>query len=167
VAKDVGISLGNLQYYFRTREDLLEALFRAESDSDAELFASLCAREQTPRDKLATVTRAFVSRWTDPTAMTSHKVVWRALRFVSLQSPQFRALRHQLWERFYEQLSSMLRELQPGATADQLLLKAVLITAIIDGTSMMPPQTFENLRGLRRPSYDDEVVAAVLWMAES
>ena len=98
--------------------------------------------------------------------MTSHKAVWRALRFASLQSLEFRALRHQLWERFYEQLSPMLRELQPGATASQLLLKAVLITAIIDGTSMMPAETFENLRRQRRPSYDDEVVAAVLWMAE-
>ena len=144
----------------------MAALRRVASGSDAELIVSLCAREQTPRDKLAVVTRAFVSRWMDTTEMTSHKAVWRALRFASLQSLEFRALRHQLWERFYEQLSPMLRELQPGATASQLLLKAVLITAIIDGTSMMPAETFENLRRQRRPSYDDEVVAAVLWMAE-
>ena len=82
-----------------------------------------------------------------------------------MPSPKFRALRHQLWARFYEQLSPILRKLQPEATASRLLLKAVVITAIIDGTSMMPAETFENLRGQRHPSYDDEVVAAVLWMA--
>ena len=165
VAKTLEISLGNLQYYFPTREDLLTALFRAESDSDSDLFVSLCAREQTPRDRLAAVTRAFVSRWSQG-EVTSHKAVWRALRSVSLQSSQFRGLRHELWERFYEQLSPILRELAPGATASQLRLKAILVTAMIDGTSMMPTATLESLSVLKKPSYEDEAVAAVLWIAE-
>ena len=83
-----------------------------------------------------------------------------------LESPRFRALRHQLWERFYEQLSPVLRELAPGATASQLRLKTLLVTAMIDGTSMMPPEALASVRGLRHPSYDDEVAAAVLWIAE-
>ncbi len=166
VAKDLEISLGNLQYYFPTREDLLAALFRAESDSDCELIDLLSARDETPRDRLAAITRAFIARWEDGPAGTTHVPIWRALADSAQQSPRFRALRHELWERNYELLTPILRELEPGATASQLRLKAVLVAAMIDGTTMMPPETLESIRGLRHPSYENEVVAAVLWIAE-
>ncbi len=166
VAKGLGISLGNLQYYFPNREDLLAALFCAESDSDAELIALLCAREQTPRDRLSAITRAFIARWEDGPAGMSHVPIWRALNVVAQRSPRFRALRLEFWERTYELLTPIMGELQPGATASQLRLKAVLVAAMIDGTTMMPPETLESIRGLRHPSYENEVVAAVLWIAE-
>ena len=66
IATSVGIELGNLQYYFATRADLLEAVIRAEFDHDVAAVRS--AREQLdqskPDDRYAQLVTALIRNWT-------------------------------------------------------------------------------------------------------
>ena len=52
VAARVGVTLGNLQYYFATRDDLLEAVIRAEFGRNQRDIAALSAGPRPAREKL-------------------------------------------------------------------------------------------------------------------
>src|SRR4051794_22099249 len=62
IAELAGMRVGNLQYYFATRDDLLDAVIRAEFDRD---LAALRAADDDPERRLARALRVLLAGWED------------------------------------------------------------------------------------------------------
>ena len=129
IAAEVGIKLGNLQYYFRTKEDLIEALVRAEF-ADNQLSIQHTALSAASNEMgLKTVVKQTLRQWTSEGAR-----VYAAMTFLALHNTRFQKLNAEVYEDFYAALNLLLAGLAPDDSASARRNKAKLIAALMDGS---------------------------------
>lgn len=130
VAAASGVKLGNLQYYFATRDALVAELIRAEAFGDV-----VAIREREDGSAPEAALRALVSdlnqRWRGDSG-----IVFATLTTLAQHDPAFRELRDEIYARFYETLQPILEAIDPGHGDEEYALRARLITALIDGSPM-------------------------------
>lgn len=130
IATRAGMALGNLQHYFPSRESLLEAVIRAEAETDLADLRAVRERGLVPAAELQAVVRLLVRKWRGD----SGKVL-ALLGFLALHAPTFRTLYREVYERFYGELAKTLARLQPGRPSREYQRRARLLTALLDGAS--------------------------------
>jgi AcrR family transcriptional regulator len=126
VAAKAGMKLGNLQYYFATRDDLLEAVIRAEFEHDL-----AAVRRATTIDGLTASARALVRNWT-----TGAGAVFGTMSLLAYHHERFRLLNHEIYEAFYRELGVLIRRVTPGLSDQETRMRARLITSVLDGVAM-------------------------------
>jgi AcrR family transcriptional regulator len=138
IANRVGVMLGNLQYYYATRDDLLEAVVRAEFARNQAEVATLASRPGTGEARLAAITRHLIDVWAKEGGR-----VYVVMSLLALHQPRFRALHREIYSAFYAGFVPVLRAIRPRAARAELLDRARLITTIIDGALVqIPGRTF-------------------------
>ncbi len=138
IANRVGVMLGNLQYYYATRDDLLEAVVRAEFARNQREVAAILSRAGKPETRLTAATRHLIDVWAREGGR-----VYVVMSLLALHQPRFRALHREIYSAFYAGFVPVLRELRPRAPRTALLDSARLITTIIDGALVqIPGRTF-------------------------
>lgn len=138
IAARVGVMLGNLQYYFATRDDLLEAVIRAEFAANHAEIAVIANGPGDAGARLAAITRHLIAVWARDGGR-----VYAVMSFLALHHDRFRALHREIYAAFYESLLPVLRELRPRASRSELVETARLVTTVIDGALVqLPSRTF-------------------------
>lgn len=138
LAGRVGVMLGNLQYYYATRDDLLEAVIRAEFAANQAEIAAIAGGPGSADTRLAAVTTHLIEVWAREGGR-----VYAVMSFLALHHPRFRTLHREIYAAFYESLLPVLRELRPRARRAELLDAARLVTTVIDGALVqVPSRTF-------------------------
>jgi AcrR family transcriptional regulator len=151
VAARVHVTLGNLQYYYATRDDLLEAVIRAEFERNQREIAALSSGRTSARERLAMIARHLINVWSKEGGR-----VYVVLSLLAIHHERFATLHRQIYEAFYDSLVPVLAELRPRATAAGLRRTARLVTTLIDGALVqVPGRTFAR-----------DAVAAALEIAE-
>jgi AcrR family transcriptional regulator len=128
VAKRAGIRLGNLQYYFATREALLATVVEAEAAEDLEVLRGAVAARAAPEAQLQAFCHAIIDRWLGESGR-----VFVALLALAQQNPLFAALHAQVYRNFHAALEPILRGLDAQAPPNEIATRAMLVTALIDG----------------------------------
>jgi AcrR family transcriptional regulator len=128
IAAQCGMTIGNLQYYFRTRERLLEEVTRTALFDDLKTLEE--ASQSVPQGKaqLRELASVILRKW-----LGEHDKIYAAASFLSRSEPAFRSLLSELYRQFFDQLIVVLRKLRPRLHRQTLLDKARLITAVLDG----------------------------------
>lgn len=151
IAQHVGVSVGNLQYYYATRDDLLEAVVRAEFEMNRSDIRRISALSSPPRERLAAIAEHLLHVWAADGGR-----VYAVMSLLALHNDRFCALHEEVYRAFYAGLMPVLKELQPAAKRAGLLRTARLITTLIDGALVqVPTKTFLS-----------EVVRVVLQLAD-
>lgn len=141
VADRAEMTLGNLQYYFATRDDLLEAVIRAEFDLD--LAALRAAAEDADLDA---VVRSLAINWT-----TGAGSIFGTMSLLAYHHDRFRRLNREIYETFYAELGTIIRSVS-GATSDaEIASRARLITSVLDGVAIQA----HAVLGAGTPDHDD------------
>jgi len=152
IAERVGMTLGNLQYYFASRDELLVALVRAEFTRNQDEVAAIAAGPGAPRVRLAAIARHLIEVWAHDGGR-----VYAVMSFLALHQPTFRALHREIYTAFYAGLVPVLRAIDPRASRATLVARARLITTVIDGALVqIPGRTFVA-----------DAIAAVVRLAEA
>lgn len=131
VAERLDMKLGNLQYYFRTRDDLLLEIIHREARSDLESMRLIVEREQPSLDALRQLVHALVGKW-----RADSGVVFTTLAFLSLHREPFRAAYRDVYAAFYNELERAIECAEPGHKPSEYKQRARLLTALIDGAAM-------------------------------
>ncbi|TCO26194.1 TetR family transcriptional regulator [Kribbella steppae] len=129
VAAKAEMKLGNLQYYFATRDDLLEAVIRAEFDRDLEAVRLATTVESA--EGLKTAARALVRNWT-----TGAGSIFGTMSLLAYHHERFRELNREIYETFYRELGVLLRRVSPGLRDAEISARARLITSVLDGVAL-------------------------------
>jgi len=111
VAKRCDIKLGNLQYYFASREILLEAVISREAQQDIDTMRRVFDSNKPPRAKLRTIVDELLHRWPGESA-----VVFTTLNLYSLHDDTFKALYARIYAAHYAALEEAITLTSPGAT---------------------------------------------------
>jgi AcrR family transcriptional regulator len=131
LAESLDIKLGNLQYYFRTRDDLILQVIETEAARDVQTITEHLNRHDAPEEAFKAVAGDLVARWRGQSGF-----LFQLLGSLAAHSKPFQQLYQRIYLRFYEALESPLMEMNPTLSDEELRLRVRLITALIDGSSM-------------------------------
>ncbi|MEM9515604.1 MAG: TetR/AcrR family transcriptional regulator [Actinomycetota bacterium] len=151
IAADLDIRIGNLQYYFPTRHDLVVAAISAEIDADLATFDE--HDDDDPVQALAAVARAFMKRWRSDAG-----VVLLVMQYLRTHDAEVAAICRDVYRAFYGRIEALVAEITPGQSSAHYAFQARLITASIDGASM-------QVEVGDRQAFEDAVVDIVLSIA--
>lgn len=129
IAGRAGMKLGNLQYYFPTRSDLLEAVIRAEFDRDIAAVRGVASK---PEHDLGTLSEVLLRNWLTNDGAS----VFATMSLLSYHDDRFRRLNREIYETFYTELGDVVRQVDPSLTEPEVRARARLITAVIDGVAV-------------------------------
>ena len=131
IATQAKMELGNLQYYFPTRESLLEAVLLEQANSDLVDLNAFHQPHQNDVTEFTAMVKFLVKKWRGE----SGKVI-SILGFLALHQPSFRRIYKEIYEQFYRELAGVIESIDPGRTMKVYRRRAQLITALIDGAAM-------------------------------
>ncbi|MEM8620554.1 MAG: TetR/AcrR family transcriptional regulator [Actinomycetota bacterium] len=155
VAESVGVKLGNLQYYFPTRDDLLLAVITAEAATDIEDIRSVAGSTSAPLDGLIELVNLLVTKWRGDSG-----IVLATLGFLRMHKPDFDAAYRTVYAAFYSEVEPAIERAVPGLARGEYRRRARLLTALLDGAAM-------QLDVGPRSEYIDAVSKAALHIALS
>lgn len=131
IAARAGMAVGNLQYYFPTRDDLLAAVVEAEFDRDLAAIRGAVAHSGSGNDGLTAIAQRLVCNWCD-----GGSSVFTALALLAFHHERFRLLNREIYTTFYAELGTVIRAADPEADHDEVAARARLITALLDGVAI-------------------------------
>jgi len=134
IADRTDMRLGNLQYYFATRDDLLEAIVRDEFSNDLEAMAQVA--NDNAATELTDVVALLSARW-----LTDLGSVYLPIGLLALHETRFASVLAEIYQDFYDVVAGLIRRIDPNASPAQARLRALLITSLLDGASL---QTHAN-----------------------
>ncbi len=131
IAKRTDMQLGNLQYYFPTRGDLLEAVIRAEFEHNLATIRSLSENATSLKDYVDQLSDLLLQEYTGIGGN-----IWPVLTLLHLHNRRFRQLSEEIYKRHFDILVDAMRRFGVSGSTAALSEKARLITAIIDGAAL-------------------------------
>ena len=131
LADVLGIKLGNLQYYFKTREALILHVIEAESARDILTIHAHQQRRISAEEVFRAIVQDLVERWRGDSGL-----LFSTLCTLSLHNKAYKRLYLAVYADFYRALEGPLRDLNPTISDEEVALRVRLITALIDGSPM-------------------------------
>jgi AcrR family transcriptional regulator len=133
IAARCGMRVGNLQYYFATREDLLEEVIRAEFDRDLAVVRGIVgdADERPAAERLPSIAAGLLDNW-----CSGGSSVFTALSLLAFHHERFAQLAGHIYATLYAEIGVLLRSIDHSATDSEIATRATLITAVLDGVAM-------------------------------
>lgn len=130
IAKRANMQLGNLQYYFPSREDLIEAVIVAELDANLDFMDALAENADDLEDYVRRLVLLMIDEYTGLGGK-----VWPVLRLLRTHNPRFRTVSREVYRRHFKSIVDAMRRHGSRAQQRELLQQVRLITVLIDGAA--------------------------------
>ena len=130
VANAAGVTLGNLQYYFPTKSDLLNAMLGHVLTDYLEAFNRLMAEvDGRPEEQLAAVLSYVIRDLTNPRTTALFPELWSMANHDPAVGPYV----EDMYETYRRIVASLIPQINPRLTAGQVRLLTIFITSAIEG----------------------------------
>lgn len=156
IAAQAQITLGNLQYYFPMREDLLEEIVRQEFARSQDTVREAITGSGTAETRLMQMVHKLLDDW----SQTGGRI-YAVTVMLAQHQERFRHLHRRHYRQFYQRVAELARELSPRLSSDEALMRARIITTLMDGSLF---QVAPRGRGSRteRKKYHDDLATMIL-----
>ena len=131
VAERLGIRHGNVQYYFRTRQELLLAVFDRELEKYTESMNTAVAGKKTRRDRLDAIVNSGLAQLRSPDTS-----LWWMMVAMAGHSREMAAILDRENSSYQKAVAKELKRIAPSLSPQRRRHVAVVIQAMIDGISV-------------------------------
>jgi len=156
VASRLGISDGNVSYYFPTKESLLLAVVDHQLD---EYYRRHHPESNIPQDDAQAVFDDYVSRWIDEYRDPMVRVFFSQIISVAETNKQIAKKRNEIYEAFATTLLDLAQRLEPGVAPRELEARVLTVITVLEGlhaVSAIRPALFTD-----DPQYKSRIVSLV------
>lgn len=162
IAERANMGLGNLQYYFPTRDDLLAAVVRSEFERNQERISSLDPSSGDLAAHLEHFSQLLIDEYTGAGGK-----IWAVLSLLRLHSSRFRRLSEEIYQQHYDTLIDAMRGFGVPDSSTELREKARLVTAILDGAALQAHAGPHSRDSATWQSFRDKIVELVVGVARA
>lgn len=160
VAERLGITHGNLQYYFRTRHDLLVGIFDQEVAKYTDGMTEAIAATSTKRGRLAAIIDSGLAVLRSP-----ETALWRVVMSMADHSKEMSALLKKENDLYEAVVARELKQIAPGLSPQRRRHIAKIIHAILDGIGIQFVHEDPNSADMR--ALESEIKAAIYALVEA
>ena len=131
IASRLGISVGNLQYYFPTKDDLVEAVIAGESQKPIDMLEAV---DWTTQDAALSIRRAVGSlmRYYASDAGRFYAI----MESLALHDQRYAKLKAKGYAHVFAHIGLLVGLMAPHLTADRCSSLAQILVALIDGAAL-------------------------------
>lgn len=141
VAARAQTRLGNVHYYFPTKQALLLAIFDQESNAYARTLQDAVSAAGTREKKIVAIADASLSELGKP-----QQKMWRILVAVAQHDPEALQILRRENELFHNAVAAELRKIEPRLAAQKARRIARIIWAMLDGFAIQITHAFDTTR---------------------
>lgn len=160
VAERLGITHGNLQYYFRTKQELIVAIFDRETAKYTEGLHEAVTATTTRRGRLGAIIDAGLEEIRKPDTS-----LWRMAISMSDHSPDMAALLRKENDLYQSAVAKELKVIAPELSAQRRRQIARIINALLDGLAIQ--FAGENPNSPETRALESEIKAALVALVEA
>jgi AcrR family transcriptional regulator len=160
IAERLGITHGNLQYYFRTKQDLLVAIFDSEIVKYTVSLHEAVAATTTRRGRLGAIIDAGLAEIRSPDT-----ALWRMAISMSDHSPEMAVLLKKENDLYQTAVVKELKLISPELSPQRRRQIARIIHAILDGLAIQFMHENPNAPEMR--ALESEIKAALVALVEA
>jgi len=160
VAEKLGITHGNLQYYFRTRHDLMVAIFDQEVAKYTESTQQAVAATSTKRGRLSAILDAGFNVLRSP-----ETALWRIVMSMADHDPEMAAILKKENDLYETVLTKELKQIAPSLSPQRRLHVAKIIHAMLDGLGIQ--MVYEDPNGANMRALQSEMKMAIIALVEA
>jgi AcrR family transcriptional regulator len=160
VAERLQITHGNLQYYFRTKQDLLVAIFDLELAKYADSLQDAVAATTTRRGRLGAIIDAGLKELRSPDT-----ALWRMVMSMADHSPDMAALLKKENDLYRSVVAKELKQIAPNLSLQRRKQIARIIQAILDGLGIQ--FVHEDPDSAEMRALESEIKAAIVALVEA
>jgi AcrR family transcriptional regulator len=160
VAERVGITHGNLQYYFRTKQDLMVAIFDQEVAKYTDSLQEAVAATTTRRGRLGAIIDAGLKELRSPDT-----ALWRMVMSMADHSPDMAALLKKENDLYQAVVARELKQIAPQLSTQRRKQIARIIQAILDGLGIQ--FVHEDPDSAEMRALESEIKAAIVALVEA
>jgi AcrR family transcriptional regulator len=160
VAERLDITHGNLQYYFRTRHDLMVAIFDQEVAKYTESMKEAVAATSSRRGRLAAIIDSGLQVLRSP-----ETALWRIIISMADHSPEMAAILKKENDLYEETVVAELKHIAPKMPLQRRRHIAKIIHALLDGVAIQ--HVHEDPNGAVMRSLETEIRAAIIALVEA
>jgi AcrR family transcriptional regulator len=160
VAEQLGITHGNLQFYFRTRNALLIAIFDGEVAKYTQGLKEAVSATSTRRGRLAAIIDSGLSELRSPDT-----ALWRMAMSMADHSPEMARLLKKENDLYESVVAQELKQIAPKLTAQRRRHIARIIHAILDGMGIQFVHENPNSADMR--ALESEIKSAIFALVEA
>lgn len=131
LATDLDIALGNLQYYFSTREALIVEIIDSEAANVITELRELVDSPGEPEHILDELVELLLSRWRSESG-----AIFATMTFLALHNATFQDVYRETYDSFYVEIERSVACAVPGLSDAECATRARVLTALIDGASL-------------------------------
>jgi AcrR family transcriptional regulator len=159
VADQLGITHGNLQYYFPTKHALLVGIFDQELGKYTEGLVQAVASTSSRRGRLAAIIDSALTNLKAP-----ETALWRMLASMADHSAEMQGILRNANHRYQQVVASELKQIAPQLSAQRRQHIAQFIHAIVDGLSIQ--FAYEDPDSANMRALESEIKVAIADMVE-
>ena len=160
VAERLGMTHGNLQYYFRTRHDLLAAIFDHEVAKYTDSMKHAVAETSSKRGRLAAIIDSGLTVLRSP-----ETALWRVMISMADHNNEMAAILKKENDLYEAVVVKELRNIAPGLSLQRRRHIAKIIHAILDGLGIQFVHEDPNSAEMR--ALESEIKAAIFALVEA
>jgi AcrR family transcriptional regulator len=160
VAEQLGITHGNLQFYFRTRNALLIAIFDGEVAKYTQGLKEAVSATSTRRGRLAAIIDSGLSELRSPDT-----ALWRMAMSMADHSPEMARILKKENDLYESVVAQELKQIAPKLTAQRRRHIARIIHAILDGMGIQFVHEDPNSADMR--ALESEIKSAIFALVEA
>jgi len=160
LAEQLGITHGNLQYYFPTKNDLLVAIFDQETAKYTDSMKNAVAAASTRKGRLTAILDAGLAELRSPDT-----ALWRMLMSMADHSPEMAAILDKENERYQSVVARELKNVAPELSAQRRRHVAQIIQAMLDGLGIQ--RIYQDRDGPELRALEAEIKAAIFAIVEA
>ncbi|MFO0448106.1 MAG: TetR/AcrR family transcriptional regulator, partial [Pseudomonadota bacterium] len=131
IAEKIGITHGNLQYYFRTRHDLLVAIFDQEVEKYTNSMQESIAATSTRRGRLAAIIDSGLA-----VLRTPETALWRMIISMADHNEEVSAILKKENDLYEAVLAKELKQIAPKLSPQRRRHVAKIVRAMLDGLAV-------------------------------
>jgi AcrR family transcriptional regulator len=159
VAEQLGITHGNLQYYFRTRNALLLEIFDKEVAKFTDSMRLAVGATSTRRGRLAAIIDSGLAELRSPDT-----ALWRIMMSMVDHSPEMAAILKKENDLYEAVVAQELKQIAPGLSAQRRRHIAKIIHAILDGVGIQ--YAYEKPDSADMRALESEIKVAIAALVE-
>jgi AcrR family transcriptional regulator len=161
VAERLSITHGNLQYYFRTKQDLLVAIFDEELAKYTDAMKNAVASTTTKRGRLAAIIDSGLQVLRSPETS-----LWRTMISMADHSKEMAAILKKENDLYEAAVTKELKQIAPELSAQRRRHIAKIIHALLDGLAIQFGLEDPNSPDMRALESEIKALIASLIRAE-
>lgn len=157
VAKKAGISLGNLQYYFPAKDDLLVYIVQTEIDENLGLIQSVDWTSGPPEQTLRALIDAILLRLGGEAGQ-----LYLLTAFLALHNDRFKTLQRDGFNGLIAASVDAAHAIAPGLAQEDLKMAALIAVSLVDGAVVQIHARPEEFEGRRRSDFASALTNTLL-----